>query len=292
MNSLKVCSYLFSLLFSIVFLNGCDCIDFNKDDQVRNYGDPIDSVIPRTGFDCSRLNYQDSNFLYSEDYGHFHNAFMEFLETRIDTFDSLDDTVNFVVLNLKDFSLINRFEYTFLPNDSADLIDYIDDVNAATQDAYEISIMDGNDFTDLLTGYTSGAKDKIEELGDIFSQYPDTIDYNNIQDLLSDISVWEAGVSASLLSSNEKEKLLYGGVIARYSLYYWSCYIYYGGPEDWIDHETGEITYRGTFWNWLKKRALLIGAFDVAGFFLAGGPCGAALSSGIVGAGLFLFDKP
>lgn len=280
-----------ALLLLIFGLSSCDSLNGVDHEKINTYPNSDIPSKNRT-FDCSTIDYTNSNFTYGEDMGNFHNAFLEYLEGELTNYNGLN-TEAFVVDVMKDFATINRYEYAFLPDNVIDLENYIDDVNDLTQNAYVYSIRDGATFTSLMTGYSSNAKDKVEDLGDIFNSYPDTIDNTTIQDLIDDIKVWESSVASSFsISAGEKEKLMKAGMIGRYSLYYWSCYIYYSGPEDWIDHSTGEITYRGAFWNWLKRRALAIGAFDVAGFLLAGGPIGAALSSGGAGAFMYWYDNP
>ncbi len=189
--------------------------------------------------------------------GYYHNVSLDYIFGHIST-DSSHGNVYAKSLNYLGVQFGSNFQdsvgHLTTAEDSEPWFDVVDDLTRS-------------DFQNAISNLsaTAGAKVALNTLLDILTDTNDSHYTDDYDGLKSRLVNWESAVSSSALSSSDKERLLRGGSVARYSTLYWNNYdsIYVEGNTDKV-----------RFLRWLGWA--LVGAADGIGFFIGNSGCGPA----------------
>jgi hypothetical protein len=280
------------VLIGTMFITSCSedsLIESSVDDDQINFES---AIIHRSDDNCNHFN-SNNPFDY---YGEYHNLFMDYIAINAMELDSSDlaSSIN----DQMDTFLLNEFPSTLTTEATAFRNELNNDLNFLDNNSnYFDSLPQGEDFlNDAIAAHyeeeaiidSSEYWLKVDELQKLI------LDYNSstvLDDAICEIIEWEDSIDSMGVSQSKKDYLYKVGSIARHSLYYWSTEEDLGDNSIWS--ENNKLYSKPPWWkrvlNWLAGNGLQIVAFDVAGFYSAGGWYGAGGSSALATVGLLIF---
>ncbi|MBX3042237.1 MAG: hypothetical protein KIT33_09110 [Candidatus Kapabacteria bacterium] len=131
--------------------------------------------------------------------------------------------LNYISNNISSLTCQNhRLELVSLISYSLDSLGYQYNINQINQQVNLIFDNPGIVELDSVTYYYSFERDVERHLLDLIDIFRNHSDSTNISSLLILIKDWEFDIiNSNLLSTSQKEQLLVGGAVARYSMAYW-----------------------------------------------------------------------